>query len=1307
MTWAAPLPRLRVSADGRWLVTEKGAPFFWLGDTGWLLLTKLTNKETDRYLEDRRKKGFNVIQVMVLHGLNDADAYGNTALINKDIARPLVKPGGYWDHVDYVVDKAAEKGIYVALVPVWGSVVKSGKISRAAARTYAHFLATRYGPRSNIIWMNGGDIKGSDSGAVWNIIGTILKADDPHHIITFHPRGRASSSYWFHGQSWLDFNSVQSGHRSYAQDTSAGDKHFGEDNWKYITEDYHRRPVKPVLDAEPSYEQIPHGLHDTLQPRWTDKDVRRYAYWSVFAGACGFTYGDNSVMQMLKPGDKHIAYGAKDPWTKAIDDPGAGQMIYLKELMLSKPYFDRIPDPSLILEQGTKYNYLAATRGKDYAFIYTANGRSMKINMGRIEGDTVNASWYSPRDGHRTVIGAIPNKGAHIFQPPAGGDDWVLVLETYEPHKKIYLFTSFREPATDGLYYLVSEDGRHWKDLGGSWLKPTVGQQPVMRDPSMAQGADGIWRLVWTCGWNGDKGFGYASSKDLIHWSDQRFIPVMQQEPTAFNVWAPEIFYQKDSDQFLIVWATTIPHRYPRGQEDENNNHRLYCTTTRDFVSFSPTRLFYDPGYSVIDATVVQRGMKDYVLAFKDNTRPQRNIKVAFGKNAEGPYHDASAAFTPPYTEGPAVAEVGKDWLIYYDMYRDRKYGAMRTGDFKTFTDITDSISIPAGHKHGTIVMVDKETAQRLTDADKAKDIVHYSGSTLSNVDYHHGQLKPVVGVHNIQVFRANREHPDEAEGAGWTYNHAPMLAYWNQRFYLEYLSDKTGESVPPGQTLLLTSPDGYAWGKPVVLFPPYKIPDGTTKPGHPGVAKDLMAVMHQRMGFYVSKSHRLLALGFYGICLDPHDDPNDGLGIGRVVREIHTDGSFGPVYFIHYNPAWDQQNTSYPFYTSSKDSGFVRACDELMATPLMMMQWVEETDRKDPLIPLHKEYKAFNFYHLPDGRVVGLWKNALTGISKDEGRTWSAVTRAPHFVNSNAKIWGQRTSDGKFATVYNPSEFRWPLAISTSVDGLDYTNLLLVQGEISTCRYGGNYKSYGPQYTRGIVEGNGTPPDGNLWVTYSMNKEDIWVASIPVPVTEKVDSDVNDMFYQHPSGQELQQWNIYSPRWSPVTADSTQGLILKDADPYDFAKAARVFPVAKEMQTEFSLTPGQADHGQLQIEFQDERNTPAVRLSFEPDSTFIAKAGARIKKIMTYKAGETYRIRVALNTNTRMYTVNINGKDMLTQLFFAPVESFGHIVFRTGEARHFPTADSGPEADKDLPHAGDKVPEAWFAIHYLKTKKL
>jgi hypothetical protein len=224
------------------------------------------------------------------------------------------------------------------------------------------------------------------------------------------------------------------------------------------------------------------------------------------------------------------------------------------------------------------------------------------------------------------------------------------------------------------------------------------------------------------------------------------------------------------------------------------------------------------------------------------------------------------------------------------------------------------------------------------------------------------------------------------------------------------------------------------------------------------------------------------------------------------------------------------------------------------------------------------------------------------------------------------------------------------------------------------------------------------------------MNKEDIWVASIPVPVTDVADADANDEFNSMAAGKELAQWNIYSPLWASAgiraDADGSRSLKLKDADPYDFAMAERVFPAAKKMTAEFAITPGQADHGRLEIEFQDTRNLPAVRLSFGPDSGFTAKAGARIKKMLTYQAGVTYKIRVTLNTDTRMYTVNINGKDVLTQLFFAPVERIAHVVFRTGEARHFPTAESPAEAETDMPGAGIKVPEAEFTIHYLKTSK-
>ncbi|SFE16900.1 BNR repeat-like domain-containing protein [Chitinophaga sp. CF118] len=566
-----------------------------------------------------------------------------------------------------------------------------------------------------------------------------------------------------------------------------------------------------------------------------------------------------------------------------------------------------------------------------------------------------------------------------------------------------------------------------------------------------------------------------------------------------------------------------------------------------------------------------------------------------------------------------------------------------------------------------------------------AQEGVHYTGNTLVNVDYHHGQLRPVMGVHNIQVMRANREISH-----GWTYNHAPMLAYWHNRFYVEYLSDETGESIPPGQTLLLTSADGVTWSSPEVIFPPYKIPDGPVKDG---IAHNLYAVMHQRMGFYVSKSNHLLALGYYGICLNAKDDPNDGNGIGRVVREILPDGKYGPVYFLRYNKAWNTSNTSFPFYTSSKNKDFIAACNELLATPLMMQQWNEEADRDDPLIPLQKQYKAFCYYHLPDKRVVGLWKNALTALSSDEGRTWSTVARAPGFVNSTAKIWGQKMADGRFATVYNPSEYRWPLALSVSDNGLEYTNLLLVNGEVPPMRYGGNYKSYGPQYVRGIEEGNGTPPDSNLWVTYSMNKEDIWVAKIPVPVKDTCNSHLNGNI------TDLETWNIYSPLWAPVSI-TDKGLTLQDKDPYDYAKAEHLIPATKKLLVEFSVVPD--DHGQLQIELQDGKGTAGLRLIFDADTTLKAKAGARYKNFMRYKTDSLYRIRITLNTTTRFYTINVNGKDALTSLLFAPLDVVERIVFRTGEPRHFPNADTPADQDYDLP----VLPIAKNAVYYIRSLK-
>ncbi|HEU5125535.1 MAG TPA: glycoside hydrolase family 43 protein [Verrucomicrobiae bacterium] len=267
-----------------------------------------------------------------------------------------------------------------------------------------------------------------------------------------------------------------------------------------------------------------------------------------------------------------------------------------------------------------------------------------------------------------------------------------------------YLFSTFHEPGKDGLRFACSFDGYHWQAIPGTFLKPEVGSK-IMRDPSIVRGPDGTFHLVWTSAWRGDPGFGYASSKDLIHWSEQKFVEVMKDEPTAVNVWAPELFYDDAEKRFIITWASTIPGRFPDYLETPTNNHRMYFVTTKDFKTFSPTRLFLDPDFSVIDCQMVKDGNR-HVLLLKDNSRPQRNLRVAFGETPLGPWRNISLPFTQKFTEGPSALKIGKDWLIYFDAYQENIYGAVRTRDFKSFTDITKEVSFPEGHKHGTAFRV-------------------------------------------------------------------------------------------------------------------------------------------------------------------------------------------------------------------------------------------------------------------------------------------------------------------------------------------------------------------------------------------------------------------------------------------------------------------------------------------------------------------------------------------------------------------------------------------------------------------------
>lgn len=578
----------------------------------------------------------------------------------------------------------------------------------------------------------------------------------------------------------------------------------------------------------------------------------------------------------------------------------------------------------------------------------------------------------------------------------------------------------------------------------------------------------------------------------------------------------------------------------------------------------------------------------------------------------------------------------------------------------------------------------------------------YYSGTVLSNPNLHDGGLIPAVGVHNIQIMRANRDMVQESDGFGWTYNHAPMLVWWRGKFYCEYLSDPRSEHVMPSHTLLTTSEDGYSWSFPEVIFPTYKVPDGTVKEGWPA-SVDRYAVMHQRMGFYVSKGGRLMALGYYGIVLGPGDKPVDGKGIGRVIREINDDGSFGAIYFIHYNNAFNEKNTDYPFYTKSRDKGFVAACREILGNPLVTDQWAEESDRGDAIITTPEVYQAMSFYHIGDTTVTALFKNALTMISHDEGRTWDGkAERAGGFVNSNAKIWGQKLSDGTYATVYNPSEFRWPLAISLSSDGIEYKTLNLVHGQVPVIRYGGNYKSYGPQYVRGISEYNPQSPDGDLWVVYSVGKEDIWAAHIPVPVRLNAPAYPDDDFSSFSCLGDMKDWNIYSPRWAPVSLSSEGGhswLTMKDKDPFDYAMVERVIPATKRLSVEFELLPGQDSFGDFELEFKDERGVTCSRLEFTPDGTIRAKGGYRYTSAGAYKAGEPLKVKVQLSATDRVATYQAGDGMICKCMFYAPVAAITRIVMRTGATRYFPTVETPTDPDTDQDGASKMEREAIWKI--------
>ncbi len=433
---AESLPGLKVSENRHFLVTTSGAPFFWLGDTAWELFHRLSREDAAHYLENRAANGFTVVQAVVLaefSGLTDPNPYGQLPLVGNDPTRPNE---AYFKHVDWIVAKANSLGLYVGMLPTWGD--KWNKLWGAGpeifnpqnAEAYGEWLGRRY-KNAGLVWILGGDrpVETDTQRAVLEAMARGLrKGDSGRHLITLHPCGGAGSAQYFPDADWLDFNMRQNGH---------GAEFTGHYDQTLV--DYDRTPVKPVIDGEPLYEDHPLSFSADKLGRSVAADVRRPLYWDLFSGACGHTYGNHAVWQMWTTNLEPIN-GPLMPWTDAINQPGAREMRYAKDLLLSRPFLTRIPDDSIIVTDRVptsvpgagRYRFVA-TRDCDraYALVYVPVGRKFKVRMDKVNGPNVRAWWFNPRNGEATEIGEFANSSEREFTPPDYGEmlDWVLVLD--------------------------------------------------------------------------------------------------------------------------------------------------------------------------------------------------------------------------------------------------------------------------------------------------------------------------------------------------------------------------------------------------------------------------------------------------------------------------------------------------------------------------------------------------------------------------------------------------------------------------------------------------------------------------------------------------------------------------------------------------------------------------------------------------------------------------------------------------------------------------------------------------------------
>ncbi|MGD0390772.1 MAG: hypothetical protein ABSC42_17650 [Tepidisphaeraceae bacterium] len=544
-------------------------------------------------------------------------------------------------------------------------------------------------------------------------------------------------------------------------------------------------------------------------------------------------------------------------------------------------------------------------------------------------------------------------------------------------------------------------------------------------------------------------------------------------------------------------------------------------------------------------------------------------------------------------------------------------------------------------------------TALLLAAPALAQDPIRIEGPEQSRLNgkLPDGGLPPVVGVGNFQVFRASRSAPELTDGEGFTYNHHVDIACWAGWLYVAWDNGRKDEDTWPAREVYSTSADGVSWTSPAELFPM-------------GMSNPL------RMYFYHAPNGRMLAIAARRVARGKITNATQG---GVVVRELLADHTLGPVYTLIKSPS---AQAGPPFFFFANDPPFAQACGQLLADHTFLEQQdhgaLLNDQKMKPYDGAASDFgKAFCFFHRKDGTLVGICKKGWVVRSSDNGLTWSQATQLRQFTAGTAKEWIQRTSDGRFAWAHDPFPVdRFPLAVLGGDDGITFGDMRIVHGEVPRQRYAGLDKNIGPQYVRGISEWNtdGSRTDRAMWLAYSVNKEDIWVSRIPIPLES-----------------EGTGWNLYVPKWADVSAAGSDAdeLLLEDHDPYDYARADRVFPPRPRLSAQFELMAKHPGPRNLEIELWGEFNDarPArIVLKGDGDVEVAGTSAAR------YAVGQWIKFQINADAKSGEFEVSINGAPATHCQFADPTDSLDRLVFRTGEYRLLPTRGNEVPAGSDRP---------------------